>query len=79
MRLAALEAIQPFSNSDDVQRELLTVLPAEPSPLVQAALLDVLIERGVRELVPVLEEFFVQNTVLPELREIAERGMRVLR
>ena len=79
VRLAALEAIQPFSNSDDVQRELLTVLPAEPSPLVQAALLDVLIERGVRELVPVLEEFFVRDTVLPELREIAERGMRVLR
>lgn len=79
VRLAAVDALHPSSNSDVVRKGLIQALDRQNSPLVQIALIDMLVEIDARESAQALRQLMDDNSVNQIVRQRAEWGLQQLR
>ena len=78
VRLAALDALSRYGNRPEVSRGLVDSLAGEQSPLVQVALIDILVElRDSRALEP-LKRLQRNPDIDPTVRKRADWGIRQL-
>jgi hypothetical protein len=54
VRLSAVDALGELGNDKNIRRALIESIPTQPSPLVQIALIDALVQAGAREAGPEL-------------------------
>jgi hypothetical protein len=78
VRLAALDALQNFSNLREVREGLLYALEKQKSPLVQITLIDWLVKSKERQAVNVLTRISHEPQFQPKVRERARWGLRQL-
>ena len=78
VRLAAVGALQQFAAERTVKRALLESLPRQESPLVQVALINLMVELDDQEIIPTLKALLEQNQINDSVRERAEWGLRQL-
>jgi hypothetical protein len=75
VRLSALEALYPQSDSSDVRSGVLAALSRETSPLVQVAMIDFLTAAKAEEAQPVFERISQQPEINENVRAAARRGI----
>lgn len=79
VRLAALDALLQFSEEAKVREGLVTSLPKQSSPMVQIALIDLLVGIQEKSSLDMLNEFAETDTLDSLVRERATRGIELLR
>jgi hypothetical protein len=78
VRLAAIEALQPFTQQAKVKKALIDSLPRQPSPLVQIELIQLLVEKQERDSTPVLKSLTESRELDESVRERARWGLSQL-
>lgn len=78
VRLAALNALSRHSSQPTVREGLLDALQPRQSPLVQVALIDLLVEMRDRDAVPQLQKVRQDPGLNPVVRQRAELALRQL-
>lgn len=78
VRLAALNALARQGNQPTVREGLLDALQPRQSPLVQVALIDLLVEMRDRSAVPQLQKVSQDPNLNPAVRQRAEMAIRQL-
>ena len=78
VRLAAVDAIGGFLDNPDVRKEIMTTLPRESSPLVQIALIDVLVRERVRQSADILERMAGDPSVDQTVKKHIQAGLKEL-
>jgi anti-sigma factor RsiW len=78
VRLAALDALGRYHNQPEVRKGLLDALQTRQSPLVQVALIDLMVEMKDSSVVEQLKKFERDPSVHPAVREHAQWGIRKL-
>lgn len=78
VRLAALDALSRYNNQPDVRQGLHDALQPQQSPLVQVALIDLMVELHDRSVVSQLKEFEKDSSVNPAVRQRAAWGVKRL-
>lgn len=72
VRLAAIEALAPFSNDPEVRRELILAIKYQESPLVQLALAELMVsmkeKKSVKEFETIIKNENTPNEVKKELQ-----------
>jgi hypothetical protein len=71
VRLSAVDALAKFASSEDVRRALVDSLPVQDSPLVQIALIDLLVQLNAREAVPAMQKLAQQSATNESVRQRA--------
>ncbi len=78
VRLSAVDALQKFAASAGVRRALADALPMQDSPLVQVAIIDLLVQLNDTSAAPAFEKL-AQNAQAPEeVRQRAVWGLKQL-
>ncbi|UCH85882.1 MAG: HEAT repeat domain-containing protein [Candidatus Latescibacterota bacterium] len=75
VRMAAVDALGRFSDQPVVVDVLTGSLSRETSPMVQIALIDLLIAVQEKKALEALRDFVEMQSVVPEVRAHAEKGM----
>ncbi|HKD42397.1 MAG TPA: HEAT repeat domain-containing protein [Myxococcaceae bacterium] len=75
VRLAALDALKQYNQQPQVRTGLIDALHSQQSPLVQIALIDLLVELRETNALRELKEFERQQNVEPVVRQRAEWGI----
>jgi hypothetical protein len=76
VRLSAVDALAKFANNSEVRRALVDAIPVQDSPLVQIALIDLLVQINDRDAAEALRKV-AQNTQLDEaVRQEAANGLQ---
>jgi hypothetical protein len=78
VRLAALDALSRYSGQPEVRRELINALEGKQSPLVQVALIDLLVDMHDRSAVDQLKQFQQDPKVNPTVRKRVDWGIQQL-
>ena len=78
VRLAALDALSRYGNRADVNRSLVSALATEESPMVQVALIDVLVDLHNSSAVEPLKRLQQAPNLDPAVRKHADWGIRQL-
>lgn len=78
VRLAALDALKRYNNQPEVRKGLMDALQGQQSPLVQIALIDLLVELREASAVERLKTFEKREDVNPTVRQRAEWGISQL-
>lgn len=78
VRLAAVDALYLFHNYPGVKEGLLRSLEYQPSPLVQVALIDLIVNMRERQAVDALRLLVEDEKLNPDVKEYAERGLQQL-
>ena len=78
VRLAALDALSRYAGQPEVRRELINALENKQSPLVQVALIDMLVDLHDRSAVPQLQRFQQDPKVDPTVRKRVDWGIQQL-
>jgi len=78
VRLAALNTLARFGSQPTVREGLLDALQPRQSPLVQVALIDLLVEMRDRSAVPQLQKVSQDPNLNPAVRQRAEMAIRQL-
>ncbi len=78
VRLAALDALGHFSNHQDVRKGLIDSLGTQQSPLVQVALIDVLVDMRDRSAVEQLKKLQQEPGLDPSVKKRADWGIQQL-
>ncbi|MEX1137832.1 MAG: HEAT repeat domain-containing protein [Bacteroidota bacterium] len=78
VRLAAIDALGKFVSDPAVGREVIATLPRESSPLVQIALIDVLIQEKVRQSADVLRSMAADPSVDNAVKQKIASGLKEL-
>jgi anti-sigma factor RsiW len=78
VRLAALDALSRYSNQADVRRGLVDALESKQSPLVQIALIDLLVDLHDRSALPQLKQFGQDPKMNPAVRQRVDWGIQQL-
>jgi hypothetical protein len=76
VRLAALDALSRDIGSPDVRREILYALPEQPSPVMQVALVDLLVQINDRESRDVLQQALTTPDLHPDVRKRITQGIQ---
>jgi hypothetical protein len=76
VRLASLEALKRFATRDVVRRGAVAALGRQTSPLVQIALIDFVVEEGVRDADGALRRLAADADLHEAVRSRAELGLR---
>lgn len=71
VRLAAIDALGKVANDTHVRESMKEALPQEDSPMVQAALIDYLVQAHDRNAVPVIQNLVAKPDLNPTVRERA--------
>ena len=78
VRLAAVEALYLFHDHPKVKQGLIDSLSRQSSPMVQAALIDLMVSIKERKAVDALKSLLEQEGVEPEIKDRAEQGIQRL-
>jgi len=78
VRLASLDALSRYAGRPDVRRELVDSLQARQSPLVQVALIDLLVDLHDRSAVPQFKKFQQDPKIDPTVRKRVDWGIQQL-
>jgi anti-sigma factor RsiW len=78
VRLSAVDALAKFGNSADVRRALADSLPMQNSPLVQIALIDLLVQFNDKDAVPALTALAADRQADDTVRQRAAAGVKKL-
>lgn len=78
VRLAAVDALYLFYDYPGVKEGLLRSLKNQPSPLVQVALIDLIVNMRERQAVDALKLLVEDEKINPDVKEYAERGLQQL-
>lgn len=76
VRLASLEALKRFASRDVVRKGAVAALGRQTSPLVQIALIDFVVEEGVRDAGGALRRLAADTDMHEAVRSRAELGLR---
>jgi HEAT repeat protein len=78
VRLASLDALSRYGSRPEVRRGLIEALPGQQSPLVQVALIDLLVDLHDSSAVQQLKRFQQDPKVDPTVRKRADWGIQQL-
>lgn len=78
VRLAAVDALYLFSSNPEVKDGILQSLATQPSPIVQAALIDLLVDIRERRAAEAFKALMKNDLILPEVKKRAEAGIQKL-
>lgn len=78
VRLAAVDALYLFAENPKVKAELILSLTRQTSPLVQVALVDLLVSLRERRAAAALQQLIRDENLNPEVKLRAEQGLAVL-
>ncbi len=78
VRLASLDALSRYGNRPEVRRGLIEALPGQQSPLVQVALIDLLVDLHDPSAVQQFKRFQQDPKVDPTVRKRADWGIQQL-
>ena len=78
VRLTAVDALEKQAGNPEIQRALVDALPMQDSPLVEIALIDVLVEVNDKNSVPALEKVAQDSQADDSVRQRAAAGVRKL-
>lgn len=78
VRLASLDALSRYAGRPEVRRELIDALKSKQSPLVQIALIDLLVDLHDRNAVPQLKQFQQDPKVDATVRKRVDWGIQQL-
>ncbi len=78
VRLAAVDALYKHRHKGEVRAGLVRALDAQSHPLVQLALIDVLVDLGEAQASDPLKRLLENPTVNPNVAALARRGLRSL-
>jgi hypothetical protein len=78
VRLAAVEALYLFRNQPGVKESLLDSLAVQSSPLVQVALIDLLVEIREQRAAEALKALIKNAKLDPDVKKLAEQGIKQL-
>jgi anti-sigma factor RsiW len=78
VRLAAVEALYLFRNQPGVRESLVSSLAAQDSPLVQVALIDLLVEIREQRAAEALKALVKDQKLNPDVKKLAEQGLKQL-
>jgi len=78
VRLAAVDALFLFSDRPQVKEGIVAVLPGQDSPLVQVALVDLLVGIKEKRALRAFEELIRNKKLVPDVKNRVEQGIRTL-
>ncbi|HEY1528901.1 MAG TPA: zf-HC2 domain-containing protein [Candidatus Angelobacter sp.] len=78
VRLAALDALSRYANRPEIRRELAGVLEINQSPLVQVALIDLLVDLHDRSAVAQFKKFQQDPKINPTVKKRVDWGIQQL-
>jgi hypothetical protein len=78
VRLAALDALSRYADRPEVRRELVDVLQTTQSPMVQVALIDLLVDLHDKSAVPQFRKFQQDPNVNPTVKKRVDWGIQQL-
>jgi hypothetical protein len=78
VRLAAVDALYLFYDNTGVKEGLLRSLENQPSPLVQVALIDLIVNMRERQAADALRLLLEDEMLNPDVKQYAERGLQQL-
>ncbi|HEX3093774.1 MAG TPA: zf-HC2 domain-containing protein [Candidatus Angelobacter sp.] len=78
VRLAALDALGLYADRPEVRRELVDVLQTTQSPMVQVALIDLLVDLHDKNAVPQFKKFQQDPNVNPTVKKRVDWGIQQL-
>lgn len=78
VRLAALDALSRYADRPEVRRDLVDVLQSTQSPMVQVALIDLLVDLHDKSAVPQFKKFQQDPNVNPTVRKRVDWGIQQL-
>ncbi len=78
VRLAAVDALYLFRNQPGVKSELVRALASQNSPLVQVALIDLLVEIRERRAIDAFKALVATEDLNPEVKKRAEEGLQTI-
>jgi hypothetical protein len=78
VRLAAVEALYLFRNQPGIKDSLVRSLAIQDSPIVQVALIDLLVEIRDERAAAALEALIKSEKINPDVKKLAEQGIRQL-
>jgi len=78
VRLAAVEALYLFRNQPGVRDSLARSLAVQDSPLVQVALIDLLVEIRESRAAAALKALVKNDKLNPDVKKVAEQGLKQL-
>ena len=78
VRLAAADALYLFYDHPVVKQGLIQSLSKQTSPLVQVALIDLIVEMRERRSIEALKQLIQENTLNPDVKQRAEEGIQLL-
>lgn len=78
VRLAAVDALYLFRDHPLVKDSLVRSLATQDSPLVQVALIDLLVEIRERRAADALKQLIKDERLIPQVKERAEQGLQQL-
>ena len=78
VRLSAVDALAKFGNNPDVRRALVDSLPVQDSPLVQIALIDLLVQFNDKDAAPELRKLAQDPQANEEVRQRASASLQKL-
>jgi anti-sigma factor RsiW len=76
VRLAAADALYLFASEPKVRDGIIVSLGRQTSPLVQVALIDLLVEIREKRAVEALKVLIERKAIAPEVKERAEKGLK---
>lgn len=78
VRLSAVDALQKYARVPEISRGLIEALPTQDSPLVQIALIDLLVQMNDGAAAPALQKLTTDAAVNDTVRQRAAWGLRKL-
>jgi hypothetical protein len=78
VRLAALDAVSRYADRPEVRRELVDVLQTTQSPMVQMALIDLLVDLHDKSAVPQFRKFQQDPNINPTVKKRVDWGIQQL-
>ena len=78
IRLTAVDALYLFSDDPKVKLGLIESLQKQTSPMVQIALIDLLVEMREKQAIKSLKQLLEKNKLTPEVKERAKLSLQLL-
>lgn len=78
VRLTAVDALYLFSDHPKVKQGLIESLQKQTSPMVQIALIDLLVEMREKQAIKSLKQLLEKNRLTPEVKERAQLSLKLL-
>jgi len=78
VRLAAAYALSKFAGQPSVSDSLVNSLTLQNDPILQVALINILVERKVRKAVQPIQTILTNENTLEEVKEVAKNGVEML-